>query len=240
VRAPAEAIAAGLGRQSALWPMSDFGRSSDLRVADRRRSRPGDRRAGALGYAGISTRSRARRRFCRYQRTGCRPTSRTCSRPSKSLCENSRLRGRELWTATAHLRGAPRPDGRGIPTSTLVGAFRADRFAHPQRARSSTRSNAPRPPQYSRPRAVRPTPPIGSLRLSARRDGTACRPTVPAWPLERLRRFRPRRPRLRDAPRRRSHDAAAVDQRRRQPGLASTLPPRAHPSPGAATAATSS
>ena len=49
----------------------------------------------------------------------------------ETLCENSRLRGKRTRAAPAHLRGAPRPDGRGDLQDAAGG--RPRRAAHPQR-----------------------------------------------------------------------------------------------------------
>ena len=148
---------------------------------------------------------------------------RTCSRRSSALREQPPARHRTR-AAPAHLRGAPRPDGRGV-LPARCSPWRAS-CCTPATARSSTRSSAPR-----RRRCRRATRCAAMPRSRTRADGS--RPPAHAGAgragaadgdglahLERLWRLRPRTAATMscawpaDA-----CDAAALDQRHRQRAL---------------------
>ena len=88
MRLPAQALAAGLGPQSSLWPTSISGDFPIFALQNRRRRGSRDRRLDAA-HAGISAGPRHADRPGHRQRAGRRPMCRTCSRRSSGFARTA-------------------------------------------------------------------------------------------------------------------------------------------------------
>ena len=180
--------------------MSDFRRFPDLRAAHRRRCRHRYRRQCAA-LPGISARPRHARRSRHRQRTGLVLRAGPAARDRDAVREQQASR-QGTRAAPAHLRGAPRPDGRSDPTRRCCRSarvalhtrngthLRPDRARRGRRAAGARRSAwLPRPMQTD---AAAPADRNARATRGGRARGGRRRSAV----LERLWRLRPRRPRL--------------------------------------------
>ena len=232
----------GLGRQSALWPMAisgDFpifvlriGDVADLEIVTQTLRFQEYMRARGLVADLVIVNEQAASYVQDLQQA------------IEWLCENSRLRGRELGPRQ-HIFAVRRDLMDEASYRTLLAAARiafhtrnGTVFDQLERAEAAAL-------------AARDAAMLAALKEPRRAAGRRSRAFTPRFAtgatqprallLERLRRLRPWRPRLCGAPERRAVDAAAVGQCRSQTRpSASIRQPKALRSPGAATAATSS
>ena len=235
----------GLGRQSALWPMAisgDFpifalriGDVADLEIVAQALRYQEYLRARGLSPISSSSTSRPP------------PTCRTCSRRSKRCARTAACAASELGPRQ-HIFAVRRDLMDEDSYRTLLAAARIvlhtrngtifDQIERAEAAALQAR-DARTPAQAIAAEAARRHRPPASPQPA---EPPAAPPTAPGSNLwNGFGGFDRGRPRLCRPADRQPHDAAALDQRHLQCApSASTPPPKARPSPGAATAATSS
>ena len=165
LRLPAGTIASGLGRQSALWPMSISGDYPIFAGQDRRRRGSRNRRQCAA-VPGIHAGARPAGRSRHRQRAGLVLCAGSAAGDRSAVREQPAAR-QGTRAAPAYLRGPPRPDGREFLPDAAVGG--AGGAAHPQRPHL-------RPDRTCRGgRACRRATPAGAWKAKMRGDRQAGR-----------------------------------------------------------------
>ncbi len=215
LRSSPEAIAAGLGRQSALWPMAISG---DFPIFAVRIADVADLEivAQALRYQEYM---RSRGLVADFVVINEQAASYVADLQNaiENLCENSRLRGREFGPRQ-HIFAVRRDLMDDSSYRTLLGVARVivhtrNGTIFDQIERAETAAI-----QEQEVRVIAPPETSGSRTRTVQAE-TSGQPAVQwrgARLLERHRRFRPRRPRLCRSPDRRPDDATAMGERHRQ------------------------